>query len=224
MKKDELRSDSQAFLDVQENPSQYSDKELEELFQNEDLQEDLNCAAHLKQALLSEELAQHPAEDCDIDINAEWNHFKQKHYPQKHHQWSKIAAAIISIVLVSGFTFAAIIWQKQSVNQQDAEIAHSNHENQETTDTTNVQKTQEPKKDSVLTSSAPVLFENAELEKILEEMGRHYGKQVVFKSDVLHLRLHFEWNKELTLQQNLTVLNSFNHINISLENDKIIVE
>ena len=224
MKKDELRSDNQVFLDVQENPSQYSDEELEELFQNEDLLEDLNCAAHLKQALLSEELAQHPAEDCDIDINAEWNHFKQKHYPQKHHQWRKIAAAIISIVLISGFTFAAIIWQKQNKNQQDTEIASPTRKNQEATDTTNVLKTQESKKDSVLTSSAPVLFENAELGKILEEMARHYGKQVVFKSDVQHLRLHFEWNKELTLQQNLTVLNSFNHINISLEDNKMIVE
>lgn len=224
MKKDELRSDSQVFLDVQESPNQYSDKELEELFKNEDLQEDLNCAAHLKRALLSEETFQHSVQDCDIDINAEWNHFKQKHYPQKHHQWSKIAAAIISIVLISSFTFAAIIWQKQNVNQQDTEIAHSTHENQVATDTTNLQKIQKSKKDSVLTSSTPVLFENAELGKILEEMGKHYGKQVVFKSDVQQLRLHFEWNKELTLQQNLTVLNSFNHINISLENDKIIVE
>lgn len=224
MKKDELRSDSQVFLDVQESPNQYSDKELEELFKNEDLQEDLNCAAHLKRALLSEETFQHSVQDCDIDINAEWNHFKQKRYPQKHHQWSKIAAAIISIVLISGFTFAAIIWQKQNVNQQDTEIAHSTHENQVATDTANLQKMQKSKKDSVLTSSTPVLFENAELGKILEEMGKYYGKQVVFKSDVRQLRLHFEWNKELTLQQNLTVLNSFNHINISLENDKIIVE
>lgn len=38
------------------------------------------------------------------------------------------------------------------------------------------------------------------------------------------IRLHFEWTQELTLQQNITLLNSFNHINISLENNKIIVE
>lgn len=221
----EQRSSTQAFLDVQENLSQYSDKELEELFKNEDLQEDLNCSAYIKQALVSEESTPDSAQDNDIDINGEWNQFKQKYYPQHQHSWRKIAATVISIIMISGFTFAAILLQQNFHNQAHTSAAHSTSSKKTSITTAQQQNRQETPTDSTLThQAAPVVFENTELAKILEEMGKYYGKQVIFKSEVQHLRLHFEWNKELTLQQNITLLNSFNHINISLENNKIIVE
>lgn len=241
---DEQEKNLQDFLDVQENLDLYSDEELEELFVDKNLQDDLNCTALLKQALKSEETNEHQNQDCDIDINAEWNHFKQTYLNEdisseevshaqtcreilipSSHQWKKIAAAIISITMISGLTFAAILWQQRYRSQQDTGSSNSIKENQIAADTTHIQNTLENKKDSTITiSSTPILFDNTELGIILEEMGKHYGKQVVFKSKAEHLRLRFEWNQQLSLQQNLQILNGFQHINISLEDDKIIVK
>lgn len=241
---DEEEKNLQDFLDVQENLDQYSDEELEELFMDKNLQDDLNSTALLKQALKSEELNERQTDDSDIDVNAKWNHFKQTYLNEdisseevsqsqtsreilisSSHQWRKIAAAIISITMISGLTFAAILWQQRYRNQQDTGSSNSIKENQIAADTTHIQNTLENKKDSNITvSSTPILFDNAELGIIIEEMGKHYGKQVVFKSKTEHLRLRFEWNQQLSLQQNLRILNGFQHINISLEDDKIIVE
>lgn len=236
---DEQEKNLQDFLDVQENLDQYSDEELEELFMDKNLQDALNSTALLKQTLKSEETNERQPDDCDIDINAEWNHFKQTYLTSEEgshqtsreilisssNQWRKIAAAIISITMISGLTFAAILWQQRYRNQQDTECINSIKENQVAADTAHIQNTLGNKKDSTITiSSTPILFDNAELGIILEEMGKHYGKQVVFKSKAEHLRLRFEWNQQLSLQQNLQILNGFQHINISLEDDKIIVE
>lgn len=240
---DEQEKNLQDFLDVQENLDQYSDEELEELFMDKNLQDAMNSTALLKQALKSEEINERQTHNCDFDINAEWNHFKQTYLNEdisseevshtqtcreilisSSHQWRKIAAAITSIVMISGLTFAAILWQQHHKSQQDTESITSTKENQVAADTVNTQNTSESKKDSTIISSTPILFDNTELGIILEEMGKHYGKQVVFKSKAEHLRLRFEWNQQLSLQQNLQILNGFQHINISLENDKIIVE
>lgn len=241
---DEQEKNLQDFLDVQENLNQYSDEKLEELFMDKNLQDDLNSTALLKQALKSEEISEHQTHNCDFDINAEWNHFKQTYLNEDisseevshaqnsreilispSHQWRKIAAAIISITMISGLTFAAILWQQRYRNQQDTEFVSSTNKNMAAADTTHIQNTLENKKDSITTiSPTPILFDNTELGIILEEMGKHYGKQVVFKSKAEHLRLRFEWNQQLSLQQNLQILNGFQHINISLEDDKIIVE
>lgn len=239
---DEQEKNLQDFLDVQENLDQYSDEELEELFMDKELQDALNSTALLKQAQKSEEINEHQNQDCDIDINAEWNHFKQTYLNENisseevshaqtsretlissSHQWRKIAAAIISIIMISGLTFAAILWQQRNRNQQNAEISKAINGNMVSADTANIENTLANKKDSTI-SPTPILFDNAELGIILEEMGKHYGKQVVFKSKAEHLRLRFEWNQQLSLQQNIQILNGFQHINISLENDKIIVE
>lgn len=240
---DEQEKNLQDFLDVQENLDQYSDEELEELFVDKELQDALNSTALLKQELKSEEINEHQTHNCDFDINAEWKHFKQTYLNEdisskevshaqtcreilisSSHQWRKIAAAFISIVMISGLTFAAILWQQHHKNQQDTESITSTKKNQVAADTVNIQNTSESKKDSTIISSTPILFDNTELGIILEEMGKHYGKQVMFKSKAEHLRLRFEWNQQLSLQQNLQILNGFQHINISLENDKIIVE
>lgn len=236
--------DSQKFLDIQENIATYSDEELESLFMQKELRDDLKSAALLKQALITVS-AKEKAFDKDmnpdgIDVSAEWESFRQKHITannnqQKNiainsdnsiHQWRKIAASLIAVIMLSGIVFAAINLQHHSDKQDPKEaILDSTKSNQELVRKNITQNIPQNTDTIEVSSRNPELFENVELETILTTMARHYDKQLIFKAETAkHLRLRFEWNKALSLQQNLAILNSFEHISITSEEDKIIVE
>lgn len=227
----ETEKDIRQFLDIQDNLEQFSDEELKELFMDKGLQDAFDNAALLKQAIKSEDTNANkdlePGLHDGINLNAEWESFKQKNYPTAHplHQWRKIAAAIIAAIMVSSVSFAFILWQQHHTEKQRSEQKDSLQAKSIATYPVTTKEAQTTKKDSTLAEPTdPMLFDNVELKDILTEMGKHYGKQVIFQNNKEHLRLRFEWNKQLSLQQNILILNGFEHINIVLEDNKIIVK
>lgn len=227
----ETEKDIRQFLDIQDNLEQYSDEELEELFIDKGLQDAYDSAALLKQAFISEDSNASKDQENEphdgINLDAEWESFKQKNYPTVRplHQWRKIAAAIIAAIMVSGASFAIILWQQHHAEKQRTEQTESIQAKSIANNPITQKGAQTTKKDSTLAEpTAPMLFDNVELKDILTEMGKHYGKKVIFQTNTEHLRLRFEWNKQLPLQQNIQILNGFEHINIVLEDNKIIVK
>ena len=207
--------DVEKFLDIQEHTYDYSDEELEELFNDSDLKKDLISAAILKQS--------YPSSD-DIDVSAEWQAFTKKHY-HRTHQWRKIAAIFIGVVITSGIIFAAVSLHHPRSEQVSALVADSVKAHEEQGKASFMQLSSKTDTTSVNTSEATEVFDNVELETILTAMSQYYGKGVEYKSeDTRHLHFHYEWNKVLSLEQNITVLNSFEHVNIMLDHDKIVVE
>ena len=241
MKKDSenrqiVENDHRHFLDIQEDNSAYSDEELENIFKQQDMQEDLESAALLKQAVVI-----NTPED-DIDIDAEWESFKRKNYPESdkalsrdaspkastkpNHQWRKIAASLAIAIMLSGIIYAAISWHRRSVTKPSIVASLDSTSQNKKQKSKDVASSPQENADTTLTaSSKPELFDNIELETILTALAKHYQKQLVFKTEnAKHLRLRFEWNKALTLQQDISLLNSFEHISIREEGNQIIVE
>ena len=219
-------TDAQDFLSIQEDVASYSDEELEGLFKNDsELAKDLDSAALLKQALSEQQEHTSSSANDDIDISKEWKSFAKEHY-RPSHQWRKIAAISIGVALTSGIIFAAVSLQHQENNNfSTARVADSTilSEKQDK----NIPSTIQTKTDTTSTPTSDIseVFENVELEAILAAMSQYYGKEVEYKSETArHLHFHFEWNKKLSLAQNVSILNSFEHVNIQLDHDKIVVE
>ncbi len=219
-------ADAQNFLNIQENVDSYSDEELEDIFQdNSELAKDLDGAALLKQALSEQQEHVASSADDDIDVSEEWKNFAEKHY-RPSHQWRKIAAISIGVALTSGIIFAAVSLQHhESKNPSTALAADTTILSEKKNK--NIPSTLQAKTDTTSTKTSDIseVFENVELEAILGAMSQYYGKEVEYKSETAkHLHFHFEWNKKLSLAQNILILNSFEHVNILLDHDKMVVE
>ena len=220
-------------LKMQEHPEEYSEKQFEELLEDEDIQLFVEEMALVKQAMKKNQ------KTC-VNIDNEWQEFSKKHLEgiskasrmesetektvarQRKH-WTKMAASFIGIILISGVALAAAVslniitnpfaTKQNVVSEQKEHKATTNNISEETTEKT----------DSI--NQKTVTFKEAELQIILKEMGDYYNKEVVFKNnDVRNVRLYFVWNKQLSLKQNTELLNAFERINITISEKQIIVE
>jgi hypothetical protein len=218
---------------MQEHPEEYSEKQFEELLEDEDIQLFVEEMALVKQAMKKNQ------KTC-VNIDEEWQKFSHNHpkgilRASKRISLSekialfytknitKKAASFIGITLISGVAFAAIISlglinnpfaSKQNIKpeQRISRIAADS-----------IAAPQSESKDSM--NNKPVTFDNAELQTILKQMSEYYHKTLEFKSEkTKRVRLYFVWNKQLTLEQNIELLNSFERININILENQIIVE
>ena len=70
-----------------------------------------------------------------------------------------------------------------------------------------------------------MLFEDAELQTILQQVGEYYQKKVVFSNDsTRHIRLYIKWNQAESANEMIERLNNFEKVNIKLDGNNIISE
>ena len=132
--------------------------------------------------------------------------------------WCKIAAAAIAVVVISGFTVAAVHgnWlhideAPKAAVEQETTTGHSGYTDHIATDT-------------VANARQVEILDDVTLEALLEQMAAHYGAEVQFADDALRtMRLHFEWDKSLSLDRNVQLLNNFSKFSVSIANDVITV-
>ena len=69
------------------------------------------------------------------------------------------------------------------------------------------------------------IFDNVSLEKMLDEMAQYYGVKVVFlNQEAKYLRFYYELNSANSLQDVVDELNYSQQMNLSLNNDLLVVE
>lgn len=226
MNKDEKRL---MLFDMQEHPEKYTDKQVERLLADEEVQEFLRDLAMAR-------MAGKKAAPKKVDVDKAWKEFSEKHNKAKsisngantsYHNRMQIAASIIGIIFLSGVALAAVQngWLKFAVSDKVAD-------NKTTTEQTVKQKpsaddslkavTAEPN-DSL--DMKPVVFDNAELGTILTQMTDFYHVKVRYdNADTQHVRLFFNWNKTKTLEQNLAILNAFDRIQIEYAEGELVVK
>ena len=178
----------------------------------------------LKQMYTKEDLLQGDTDISDI-VNEEWTKFEAEHFrgekPEVRGEripLRKIAAIFIGVLMLSGIAYAAIhIVQGNSQKpQQD-----------QTTLTTNSKpstpNSQRAESDS--TNMKPVVYEDAELEVILDDMATFYQLEPVYKKEASkHIRLYFTWDKKQTIDNIIDTFNKFERINITRYDKILIVE
>ena len=183
--------------------------------------------------LLRQMYTQESHHDEDIDtsdiIDEEWTKFEAEHFKDGRnssssilhffHSTKKMAALFIGVLILSGITYAAIhmISSNPQSEQVDQTVAVDN------TQPLTINAQQSASADSTIIQ--PVVFENAELSMILQEIASFYQCEVVYKKEkTKRVRLFFTWDKKQSLDQVVETFNKFERFHIAKENQKLIVE
>ena len=160
------------------------------------------------------------------DANEAWEKFSGKRKEEsgkrnvergKRLPLLKIAAMFVGVLMLSGIAYAAYrmvsnIGGDYKSPTQEMRIANSCQ-----------QVTNEEAKDS--TAMKPVVYEDAELATILNEIATFHQCEVVYKSEAnKHIRLYFTWDQKATIDDIIGTFNKFERIHITRDNKKLIVE
>ena len=91
-------------MEMLETPEAHSEQEIRDIINSDDeTREAYRWMVASKQGYI------HKQKEQPINIQAAWQRFEDKHYPQKQiHNWMKIAASFIGVLLITGMAFAAV--------------------------------------------------------------------------------------------------------------------
>lgn len=197
-------------LDMQEHSENYTDEQLDQLLQDEELAALLEELALTKRALMRRELSQSKnSTQPRSRFNVQGSRFK-------------VAASFIGILLLSGIAFAAIhIWNLIPTLPTSHRCGGSSYI--QTSDTF---------KHSTLLSNrrgvggeATTIFDNVPLDSIVIELAIYYNKVADIRSERAHdVRLYYKWHSEDSLATVICDLNHFERVNLSVKDDTLIVK
>lgn len=218
-------------LDIIDHQEKYSDEEIREILQDEECRKLYQTMMEVDSAL------ENPSPIINVD--EEWEKFSQKHQLQEEAtqnaaqeaashpitSWRKLAASIAGFVLISGIAFAAIhtyIKRSQEPTQVTAdthpEVIKSDSAKQvAATDSLTHPKPEKP--------AIHKTFENVAFEQMISEIASYYDLQVKFENNEdKTLRLYYEWDSHLSIENIVKELNQFENVNIELQQNELIVK
>lgn len=218
-------------LDIIDHQEKYSDEEIREILQDEECRKLYQTMMEVDSAL------ENPSPIINVD--EEWEKFSQEHQLQEEAtqnaaqeaashpitSWRKLAASIAGFVLISGIAFAAIhTYIKRS--QEPTQVTADTHPEVINSDSAK----QVAAKDSLAhpKPEKPAIhktFENVAFEQMISEIASYYDLQVKFENNEdKTLRLYYEWNSQLSIENIVKELNQFENVNIELQQNELIVK
>ena len=219
-------------IELQEHPEQLSDEQLQQILNNKEMRELVEQMAFTKRAFVHEELKNKKE---TFSVEDEWAKFAANHHNElyasdddvKPHSSifslrtpiHKIAASFIGILLASGIAFATIhIVRNASSREWQAT---------QTEKPSPIESAPSLSVDTIKADTIPMepkIFNNVTLEQMLTEIANAYHVGIDFQNDeVRALRFHFVWKREDSLVRIVEKLNTFETVNIAIENEKLIV-
>lgn len=217
-------------LDAIEHPENYTRQELENLMSDSETREVMQLLDKTRSAV---QIKPQP------DVADEWRQFSKTHHiihgnaksknpnPAKRNPvgfFSNKAAGIIFISVSLACTAAGIgVAVKSASNSQKAELSQhraisQNHEIKNHYDSVNHPVT--PALETEI-----IIYENEPLEKILDDLAGYYSINLTYQSELpKSLRLYFKWNKENSIEEIVNMLNTFDHIDMSLQNNNLTIK
>ena len=131
----------------------------------------------------------------------------------------KIAASFIGVLLASGIAFAAI--------QIVRNINTAKPQQPTTEQTADIEPVTSLPAETVKADTIPVepyIFNNVPLDSMLTAIAAAHGVQVEFENDAAReLRFHFVWKREDSLSRVVEKLNTFEAVNIGMEDKTLVV-
>ena len=177
----------------------------------------------LRQMYAQESLLNDEIDTKDI-VDEEWTKFEAEYFENEEFSaaipfsFKKIAAMIVGVLMLSGIAYAAVQMMNNSSQkaQEEQTVATANAQ----PSTVNPQLAGQ---DSTLVK--PVVFEDAELVTILDDIATFYQVEPVFKQEASkHIRLYFTWSKKQSLDDIINTFNKFERIHISRYDKILIIE
>lgn len=240
MKQDSSHTDKwDILLDLLENPTAYSEAQKNEILGDEETLEMYRQIVNVHQALDSQK------KDEEIHLpsmDEEWEKLKAKKLGNMETEtkekrqaktvalWSPMrkVAAIVAVLVISGFTFAAIHLAYHSFQTSSSHDTNMAKEETESKDSVRLVTTTEQKTSAVndsVSTKLPLLFEDMELQAILQPIAQHFNVQVVYKNESSrHIRLYLQLTEQMSLNDIIELMNHFEKVNIHSEGNTLIVE
>ena len=216
-----MKDNIDRLLDALEHPEKYSDDEVEQLLTDSETREVYDILR--KTADVSVPVS-------EINIDDEWQRFEAKQ-PKRRPlilRWlsfvaSRNAAAVV-IALVGTLAVVAATIGVTHYFIADKELAQT--EQTEPQKRTNIANANVAPTDTIPSETTPlpetIVFKGENLERILADIAGYYGATVKFNQDAAKsLKLYFEWDQSLPLNEVVEQLNNFEQINIILT-DKVL--
>ena len=237
-------------LELQEHPEQLTDEQLQQILADDEMRQLVQQLGFAKRAFKHdalkndtpdvegewEKFAASHSEELEILDEGEYKPRLRAYLAPR-----KIAASFIGVLLASGIAFAAI---------QVVRYISTPKPQQPTTEQTTIepvtslptdtlwfrqdsksQSTIEPvtslPADTVKADTIPVepyIFNNVPLDSMLTAIAVAHNMQVEFENEsVRQLRFHFVWKREDSLSRVVEKLNTFEAVNIGMEDNKLVV-
>ena len=215
-------------LELQEHPEQLTDEQLQQILADDEMRQLVQQLGFAKRAF------KHKALKNDTpDVDAEWEKFAASHAealdaldeekPKSHFRIylfnHKIAASFIGVLLASGIAFAAI--------QIVRNLSTPKPQQPTTEQTTDIDPVTSLPADTVKANTIttePYIFNNVPLDSMLTVIATAHGVGVEFENDAARgLRFHFVWKREDSLSRVVEKLNTFEAMNIGIEDKTLVV-
>ena len=226
-------------LELQEHPEQLTDEQLQQILADDEMRQLVQQLGFAKRAFKHDAL-----KNDTLDVDAEWEKFAASHAEsldaleegerlrvgdgtsgiRKPRFASllaphKIAASFIGVLLASGIAFAAI--------QIVRNISTPKPQLPTTEQATNIEPITSLPADTVKTDTIPTepyIFNNVPLDSVLTAIATAHGVGVKFENDAARqLRFHFVWKREDSLTRVVEKLNTFEAVNIGIEDKTLVV-
>lgn len=206
-------------LDIIEHPEKYQPALLREILSDPETREIYNLLCKTASAIESRR-------EEEADVASEWNEFESKYIRKpRHFHLSGNRAASIAIFAVSSVVAVAIS-VAVTMSVIGNKTNHSDRDNKivVTEDSIGSQPTAVANA-PLSASSAPIMFEDATLEDIMNTIAESYGVAVRFRNkDVAELHLYYRLDPSLTIDEVIAQLNTFDQIKITLNDNTLTID
>ena len=152
------------------------------------------------------------------DANDAWEQFQKAHIVAKSTTtWYKIAAMFIGILMLSGIAYAAISHFIKMEDKPQVTLTERMPDIKKMEKTYGAEMTP--------TKKAPVVFNNVELQQIMQYVADGYGVKVEFKNNAARtIRFYLQWEADDTLQEIIDKINHFEKVHLTLNEDTITIK
>ncbi|MBO4606523.1 MAG: DUF4974 domain-containing protein [Prevotella sp.] len=202
----------QRLLEITDTPCEFSEEEIQETLQDDDMRASYAVMVMAAQAFDAERETGQPNIEQDIA--------KTIALASKRSLWRKVAI-FVGVFLVSGLAVAAFLpLGKTHPAKEKPAVVGEEASSPQTVDS------QIQQKELPLSRPNPiVVFQDETLENIMLAVGEEYNLTPVFKNEQKrHLRLHLKWNREAGLDIFLQRISQFKQFKVTATPTTIIIE
>lgn len=175
------------------HPEQYTDEQLDQMLHEQDI----------------------PVPDAE----EEWRRFQAAHTSVRRRRL-RAAAMFIGVLMLSGIAYAAVqLWSPANTQHPAPSTQHPCSEACAGVPTTKMEiEYAEQSADKIYT------FENTPLDRLAKELADYYNKVAdIRNAEASEVRIYYQWNLTDSLETVVADLNHFDRVNLTIENDKLIV-
>ena len=219
----ETNNNIERLLEMLDHPERYSEQEIMDTVNHDD--ETREFYRSLTQAARSRRSQR--SHSLPVDVDKAWQQFEQTHLTVQQHGrlWLRVAATVLGVLMMSGIAWATVYTVRHFTSTDQSKQTTENIATPPQAEADAVGPRLGVADSSAIENDEPVVFDNAPLEQLLDEIATYYGMTVEFQNeDARNLRFHFVWNKGDGLEKVLEDMSHFESVTIEQTGNRLIVQ